>query len=180
MVTKGRDIRGDSIQLPTINKKKSKKWFIGGQLVTVYARNRAANLVYLRDIKTDVLYTMTGVDFKKKRKKAYSIKETAALLNYHEKSIPRLVKKGWLPEPVSAGPGGVRQFGYRSYFCEDDIYECREAMASTHIGRPRKDGLITNRKTPTEQELRAAMGDGQVYYVRTEDGRFVPIFSETI
>jgi hypothetical protein len=58
--------------------------------------------------------------------------------------------------------------------------EAREAMSKIHQGKPRKDGLITNNKVPTAQELRYAMGDGILLYTRTEDGRFIPIFSETI
>ena len=58
--------------------------------------------------------------------------------------------------------------------------EARKAMSQIHHGAARKDGLITNNKTPTEQELRYAMGDGILLYTKTEDGRFIPIFSETI
>lgn len=53
-------------------------------------------------------------------------------------------------------------------------------MAQQHIGRTRKDGLVTNNKTPTAQELRYAMGDGLLYYVRDDEGRFIPTFAETI
>lgn len=53
-------------------------------------------------------------------------------------------------------------------------------MAQTHMGRERKDGLVTNNKTPTEQELRYAMGDGLIYYVKNEEGKYVPVFSETV
>lgn len=53
-------------------------------------------------------------------------------------------------------------------------------MAQTHMGRERKDGLVTNNKTPTEQELRYAMGDGMIYYVKNEEGKFIPVFSETL
>jgi hypothetical protein len=53
-------------------------------------------------------------------------------------------------------------------------------MSQIHHGAKRKDGLTTNNKTPTEQELRYAMGDGILLYTKTEDGRFIPIFNETI
>jgi hypothetical protein len=48
------------------------------------------------------------------------------------------------------------------------------------MGKPRADGLVTNNKTPTEQELRYAMGDGMLFYVKDESGRFIPVFSESI
>jgi len=106
--------------------------------------------------------------------------ETAALLNYHRKSIPRLVNSGLLPPPTGELPDGRTAFHYLSYYSEDQIFEARKLMAQTHMGRARKDGLITNNKTPTEQELRHAMGDGMIYYVKDETGRFIPVFSETI
>jgi hypothetical protein len=33
--------------------------------------------------------------------------------------------------------------------------------------------------TPTKQELTRRIGDGILTYTRTEDGRFVPVWSET-
>jgi hypothetical protein len=58
--------------------------------------------------------------------------------------------------------------------------EARRAMSMIHQGQPRKDGLITNNKTPTEQELRYAMGDGMILYTKDDSGRFIPVFTETI
>jgi len=124
--------------------------------------------------------TTTVVEFKRKRKRAFTVMETAALLNYHRKSIPRLVKNGMLPPPVGELPGGKTAFHYLSDYSEDHIWEARNLMSQTHMGPPRKDGLITNNKTPTEQELRYAMGDGMIYYVKNEEGRFIPTFSETV
>jgi len=58
--------------------------------------------------------------------------------------------------------------------------EARKAMSQIHHGKARKDGLITNNKTPTEQELRYSMGDSIILYTKTEDGRFVPVYGDTI
>jgi hypothetical protein len=48
------------------------------------------------------------------------------------------------------------------------------------MGRPRKDKLITNSITPTKQELTRRIGDGILTYTKTEDGRFIPVWSEKI
>ncbi len=45
---------------------------------------------------------------------------------------------------------------------------------------PRKDGLITNDITPSKAELTRRMGDGILTYTKTEDGRFIPVWSESI
>ena len=34
--------------------------------------------------------------------------------------------------------------------------------------------------TPTTQELTRRMGDGILTYTKTEDGRFIPVWSENI
>ncbi len=60
------------------------------------------------------------------------------------------------------------------------VKEIRDILATYHIGRPRKDNLITNDITPNRQELTRRMGDGILTYTRTEDGRFIPIWSESI
>jgi len=48
------------------------------------------------------------------------------------------------------------------------------------MGRPRKDNLITNNMTPTSQELTRRTGDGILVYTKTEDGRFIPVWTESI
>ena len=157
-----------------------KTWFLNEDLVRVEHVSRAQGIVTLYNCNQDRFMTVDILEFKRKRKRAYFISEAARLLNYHEKSIPRLVKRGYLPEPVGELPGGKREFHRMSYYSEDHIFEARKLMAQQHIGRTRKDGLVTNNKTPTAQELRYAMGDGLLYYVRDDEGRFIPTFAETI
>jgi hypothetical protein len=68
----------------------------------------------------------------------------------------------------------------KQVYHESQVREIRDILASHHIGRPRKDKLITNDITPSKQELTRRMGDGILTYRRTEDGRFVPIWNESI
>lgn len=171
---------GESPSLPIIQRPRRKTWFLDGDLVRITHISRAQGIVTLWNCTKAVQITTTMVEFKRKRKRAFTVMETAQLLNYHRKSIPRLVKKGFLPPPVGELPGGETAFHYLSYYSEDHIWEARNLMAQTHMGRTRKDGRVTNNKTPTEQELRYAMGDGLIYYVRDENGKFIPIFSETL
>ena len=78
------------------------------------------------------------------------------------------------------GIDGKTGFQIRAYYSEDHVREIRAILASIHIGQPRKDGLITNNMTPTNQELTRRMGDGILTYTKTEDGRFIPVWSESI
>lgn len=171
---------GETLNIPVVKRPRRKVWFLNGDLVRVEHTSRAAGIVTLYNLTKDKKETTTVVEFKKKRRRAFTVKETAELLNCHRKHIPRLVKRGMIPDPVGELPGGERAFHYLSYYSEDVIMEARRAMSQIHHGAARKDGLITNNKTPTEQELRYAMGDGILLYAKTEDGRFIPIFNETI
>lgn len=170
----------ESLNLPVIVRPNRKTWFLDGDLVRLMHTSRASGMVTLWNCTKDLQMMTTMVEFKRKRKRAYTVSETAKLLNYHKKSIPRLIKIGVLPEPMGELPEGRRAFHYMSYYSEDQIWESRNLMAQTHMGRERKDGLITNNKTPTEQELRYAMGDGMIYYLKDDNGRFIPVFSETV
>lgn len=171
-------VQGNNITV--VRRPRRRVWFLNGDLVRVEHTSRAAGIVTLYNLTKDRRETAVVVEFKKKRKRAFTVKETAQLLNCHRKHIPRLVKRGVIPDPVGELPNGKRAFHYLSYYSEEVIMEARKAMSQIHHGAARKDGLITNNKTPTEQELRYAMGDGILLYTKTEDGRFIPIFNETI
>ena len=175
----GKD-ENEVLNLPVIQRPRRKTWFLDGDLVRIKHSNRASGIVILFNCTKDCNMTTTMIEFKRKRRRAYTVSEAAQLLNYHRKSIPRLVKRGFLPTPVGELPGGKTAFHHLSYYSEDHIWEARNLMAQTHMGRERKDGLVTNNKTPTEQELRHAMGDGMIYYVKDETGRFIPVFTETV
>lgn len=180
MVSKSGEGESRQNNIAVVKRPRRKVWFLNGDLVRVEHTSRAAGIVTLYNLTQDRRETTAVIEFKKKRKRAFTVKETAQLLNCHRKHIPRLVKRGIIPDPVGELPNGERAFHHLSYYSEDVIMEARKAMSQIHHGAARKDGLITNNKTPTEQELRYAMGDGILLYTKTEDGRFVPIFNETI
>lgn len=180
MATKSGEEESDLLNIPVIQRPRRKTWFLDEDLVRLTHSSRAAGIVTLWNCTKDLQMQTTMAEFKRKRKRAFTVAESALLLNYHRKSIPRLVKMGLLPPPIGELPNGERAFHHLSYYSEDHIWDARNLMAQTHMGTPRKDGLVTNNKTPTEQELRYAMGDGMIYYVKNDEGRFVPVFSETV
>ena len=119
-------------------------------------------------------------EFKTKRERAYTVNETAKLVNRHRKYMPRLMESGQIPLPTGQSLNGERGWQIRSYYSESQVHQIRDILATHSIGRPRKDGLINNDITPTRQELTRRLGDGILTYTKTEDGRFVPIWSESI
>ena len=94
--------------------------------------------------------------------------------------MPQIVKKGIIPGPTGAQKGGAVAWQVRAYYSESKVREIRDILATYHHGQPRKDKLVTNNVTPTRQELTRRMGDGILTYTRTEDGRYIPVWSESI
>ncbi len=155
-------------------------WFLNGDLVRLYHSSRSTGMVTVYNINKDRIETCLRSDFRKNRQRAYTIAETAILINRHRKYIPSLIKRGVIPPPVGSQIDGKRGWQVRAYYSEDHVKEIREILASIHIGQPRKDKLITNNMTPTSQELTRRMGDGILTYTKTEDGRYIPVWSENI
>jgi len=157
-----------------------KVWYLNGDLVRVYHMNNSNGIMSVYNIIKDQIESCLVSDFKKTRERAYTVGQTAALVNRHKKYMPALMLKGIIPFPMGSQKGGKRGWQVRSYYSESQVREIRDILASYHHGRPRKDKLITNDVTPTKQELTRRMGDGILVYTKTEDGRFVPIWSESI
>jgi len=157
-----------------------KVWFLNGDLVRVHHLNRSNGIISVYNVNKDRIESCLLGDFKKNRQRAYTVMETSVLVNRHRKHMPRLMKEGKIPLPTGASVDKERGWQIRSYYSESQVHEIRDILATHNIGRPRKDGLINNNSTPTRQELTRRMGDGILTYTRTEDGRFVPVWSESI
>lgn len=157
-----------------------KVWFLNGDLVRLYHSSRSTGMVTVYNITKDRLETCLRTDFVRNRERAYSVNQTAKLVNRHRKYMPSLIKRGVIPPPMGASLNGERGWQIRAYYSESQVREIRDILASIHIGQPRKDGLVTNNMTPNNQELTRRMGDGILTYTRTADGRFIPTWSESI
>lgn len=155
-------------------------WFLNGDLVRKHHINRSNGIMSVYNVTKDRIESCLISDFKKNRERAYTVKQTAELVNRHQKYLPNLMKNGTIPFPTGAQKGGARGWQIKAYYSESQVWQIRDILATYHIGRPRKDGLITNDTIPSPQELTRRMGDGILTYTRTEDGRFIPIWSESI
>jgi len=155
-------------------------YFLNGDLVRLHHSSRSTGMVTVYNITKDRLETCLRSDFRKHREKAFTVSETARLVNRHRKYFPSLIKRGIIPPPMGAQVGGTREWQIRAYYSESQVKDIRDILASIHIGRPRKDNLITNNQTPTSQELTRKIGNGILVYTKTEDGRFIPVWGESI
>jgi hypothetical protein len=157
-----------------------KVWFLNGSLVRSHHLNKSNGIMSVYNITEDRIESCLISDFKKNRERAYTVGETAQLVNRHKKYMPNLVTRGIIPGPTGSQKGGQTAWQVRSYYSESQVRDIRDILASYHMGRPRKDKLITNDITPSSQELTRRMGDGILTYTRTEDGRFIPVWAESI
>jgi hypothetical protein len=180
MATSARTDEGQNYNLSPVVQASKKIWFLNGELVRVYHYNKSNGIMSVYNIIQDRIESCLISDFKKKRERAYTIGNSAKLINRHKKYIPTLIKRGIIPPPMGSQKGGKTAWQTRAYYSESQIREIRDILASKHIGRPRKDGLVTNDITPTKQELTRRMGDGILTYMRTEDGNFIPTWDESI
>jgi hypothetical protein len=180
MVTKKGPIESEKYNESPVIPGNKKVWFLNGNLVRIHHYNHSNGIMSVYNITKDQIESCLISDFKSKRERAYTVGQTADLVNRHKKYMPDLMKRGVIPFPMGSQKGGARGFQVRSYYSESQVREIRDILASYHIGRPRKDKLITNDITPSKQELTRRMGDGILTYRKTEDGRFVPIWNESI
>ncbi len=178
-VRKG-NLESEAYNLAPVIPGNKKVWFLNGDLVRIHHFNKSNGIMSVYNINKDRIESCLISDFKKNRERAYTVGETANLVNRHKKYMPSLMRRGIIPFPKGSQKGGERGFRVRSYYSESQVKEIRDILATYHIGRPRKDNLITNDITPTKAELTRRMGDGILTYTKTEDGRFIPIWSESI
>ena len=154
-------------------------FFINNEPVRLIHKNKASNICSLYNYIHDKEQTMLYSDFKKHRKKAYSVSTTMKIFKRSRNQFSRLINSKTIPSPVGLSKGGVRAWQVMSYYSEDDLYKIREAMSYIHIGRPRGDGRITPSKNLlSERDLRSLLGSGIMLYTKTEDGRFIPVWQE--
>ena len=73
--------------LPVIPGSK-KVWFLNGDLVRVHHLNRSNGIMSVYNINTGNIESCLIGDFKKSRERAYTVNETAQLVNRHRKYIP--------------------------------------------------------------------------------------------
>ena len=153
-------------------------FFLNDDLVRVIHINKPSNIVTFQNLIKDKRQTMLYSDFKKHRKRAYTVIDSARILNRSRIQFSNYIRSGLIPPPIGATLNGERGLRIFSYYSEDHLFQIREIMSTIHFGRPRNDGLVTAKNVPTEQELRSRIGDAIMLYTRTSDGRFIPVWQE--
>ena len=99
--TKGK-IQSEEYNREPVIKGNQKIWFLNGDLVRLYHSSRSTGMVTVYNITKDRLETCLRSDFRRNRQRAYTVAETAKLVNRHRKYIPDLIKRGMIPAPIGS------------------------------------------------------------------------------
>jgi hypothetical protein len=154
--------------------KKLRYFYLNGHLHRVIHVNRGKDLVTAYDFIDHKMKVYPWSDTKRMKQNAFTVTEAAELLGRHRDRIKTWLRNGDIERPqqeYSLKTGEPRRY----FFSEDDMMELRDFMSSIHIGRPRKDGRVTNNRLPTRDEFRAMIQTGRMLYVKEND-EFVPVW----
>jgi hypothetical protein len=158
----------------TEQKKAWKYFFLNGdlhRLISVnYARDEAVAWSFPEEKRK--LYQWSQV--RRNGSRGFTIKQVADMMQRTKMQIYRYMASGQVERPALA-IGPESQWRVR-VFTEEEVFKVREVVANQHIGPPRKDGSISNVRVPSREEVYAKMKYNAQLYIKTEDGRFVPLY----
>lgn len=160
----------------TVKKPKKKPiryFFYNGDLHKKLHINRGADLITAFNYPQGKAMKYSYTDVKRNGEKAFSTKQVAEMLNRAQRVIEKEGRSGNIHRP-QAQYGLEHRRDHAYYWSESNIMELHAYLCTVHKGRPRNDGVVTPWRLPTVAELRAMMRQGTVYYVKDDDGNFVP------
>lgn len=160
--------------MSSVDKKKIKMFYLNGALHKVIHVNRAKDTATTYDFTEHKFKVYSWSDIKRRKQNAFTITEAGRLIGRHRDRLVEYMERGDIEYPqreynLESGKPG------RYFFSEDDLIKVRDYLATVHIGRPRKDGRITNNRIPSREEFRALIQSGRVLYVK-ENEDFVPVW----
>lgn len=114
---------------------------------------------------------------KQNMQKAFTVKEVVKIFSRDRWVIHDYIEEGKIKKPkqtysIETGNPG------KYLFSEDDLRDLHSYLLTVHIGRPRKDGQITNRNLMSRAELEAMMKEETVLYTKDNSGQYVPVWKQ--
>ena len=134
--------------------------------------SKTRNIVYAKNMDTEEEVSISYVDWKRYSQKSFTTTEAAWLVGRHPKRVFHYIRCGLIKAPRRLTP--PKREGKAGYFwSEDDVLRLRDLLVDmADRARNRKESEVSS--VISEGELKNKMGRGEVLYVRTKDGRFVP------
>ncbi len=121
-------------------------------------------------------------DIAKNGQRAFPVSQVGEILNCSPNTVFTYFTRGITTPPTNVAQPDhpIPVFRNKRLYSEDQILEIWEAMANSHYGRPRSDGIIVPRKTlPEKAEVLNKIRGGTVLYYKDEAGDYVPLWRAT-
>lgn len=148
-------------------------FFLNGLLHKKLHINRGADIITAWCYPEHRRVAYTYSDTLRRMGKAFTLAESAKMLNSGRLRLERAILRGDVSEPQSTYGLNENKKKYKYMLSEENIMELHAYFSTVHVGRPRKDGKITTSNLPTARELRALIRHNQIMYVKQGD-KFVP------
>lgn len=136
-------------------------------------KNRSTDTIitWCYPLEKRVAYTYS--DVRKNMETAFTTKEVCKMVSRIRQTVEMTIVDGQIEEPQYTYSFKNRN-KYQYLWHEKDIMALHAYLSTVHIGRPRKDGLITASRLPSARELRAMIRHQPVMGYLDEDGNFTP------
>lgn len=154
--------------------KKLNYFYLNGLLHKSLHINRSADTIIAWCYPQGKRVAYTYSDVKKKKEPAFTMTEVGEMLGKTRKTLEWAILDGNIPPPQHTYGLNEHRRKFKYLWSEADIMNAHAYFLTVHRGRPRKDGRITPAQMPTARELRAIIRQEEIFYVKNEDGEFVP------
>lgn len=155
-------------------------FFLKGVLYKKVKISRRQNLISAIRMNDEKHVTFLWSDVARDGQRAYHLRAVAEMLGCAKRTAFAYHQKGLVSPPtlVEYAPDHpLKSFRRHRLYSEDNIMEMWEVMANTHIGRPRRDGIIGPRKNlPSKAEMLSKLKGGTVIYYKDELGVMTPMW----
>jgi len=161
--------------------KRKEKWlyfYLNNQLHKTLQTKRSEDLLVAWNFVDGKRVAYNLSDVYMRRQRAYSIPQTAKILNRHVDTIKRHLRNGNLRKPQQIYSLDGQRIPKKYFFSEDDVREAYEFFKTVHIGRPRYDGEVNNSNYLSKAELEALLRNDAMLYTKVDEETFAPVWKQ--
>lgn len=129
----------------------------------------------------DCIVMMPWIETRKRMQRAWTLREAAGLLWREPGTLRIYIRSGILEHKRGGRVWRLpedRMYQRAILLNKRMILDFHDYLINTHAYRPRRDGYITPKEVPPRPILEASMAEGGDYYIKTDHGEFIPVWSE--
>lgn len=157
-------------------------FFLDQELYKMLRQDRARDVLTAWHYKDKKIVQFVLSDVKRRMRPAYDTAEVGRLLNRSSHQIRQYITHNKvINPPAEIFSYGKNKYGHpfhRKKWSEDDILALHDYLLTAGAGRPRKDGILYSAaRIPSRRELLALLRNQPMFYMKTADGEFVPVWS---